>query len=42
MSARASGVTQLLKAWSDGDDRALDALLPLVEGELRRLARCHI
>jgi RNA polymerase sigma-70 factor (ECF subfamily) len=42
MSARASGVTQLLKAWSDGDDRALDALLPLVEGELRRLARGYM
>ena len=35
MSGRASDVTQLLKAWNDG---ALEALLPLVEAELRRLA----
>src|SRR5947199_3474092 len=32
-------VTQLLRAWSDGDETALERLLPLVEGELRRLAR---
>jgi RNA polymerase sigma-70 factor (ECF subfamily) len=31
-------VTQLLNAWSDGDRSALDRLLPLVEGELHRLA----
>lgn len=35
-------VTQLLRAWHDGDDRALDALIPLVEAELRRLARAHM
>jgi RNA polymerase sigma-70 factor, ECF subfamily len=32
-------VTQLLRAWSDGDQTALDRLVPLVESELRRLAR---
>jgi RNA polymerase sigma-70 factor (ECF subfamily) len=32
-------VTQLLRAWSDGDKTALDQLVPLVESELRRLAR---
>ena len=32
-------VTQLLRAWSDGDKTALDELVPLVESELRRLAR---
>ena len=32
-------VTELLVAWSDGDLTALDRLIPLVEGELRRLAR---
>jgi DNA-directed RNA polymerase specialized sigma24 family protein len=32
-------VTQLLRAWSDGDRTALDRLVPLVESELRRLAR---
>jgi RNA polymerase sigma factor (TIGR02999 family) len=31
-------VTQLLRAWTGGSDQALEALLPLVEGELRRLA----
>jgi RNA polymerase sigma-70 factor (ECF subfamily) len=35
-------VTALLKAWSDGDQTALDALLPLVEQELRRLARHYM
>lgn len=34
-------VTQLLKAWRSGDDRALDRLIPVVENELHRLAhRC--
>ena len=32
-------VTGLLVAWSDGDSAALDALLPVVYGELRRQAR---
>ena len=35
-------VTQLLRAWSDGDERALEQLLPLVEAELRRLARTYM
>lgn len=35
-------VTELLRAWSDGDDSALDQLLPLVEGELRRLAQGYM
>src|SRR5450755_488478 len=34
-------VTQLLKAWGAGDDRALAQLTPVVENELHRLAhRC--
>ena len=34
-------VTQLLKAWSQGDDVALEQLTPVVENELRRMAhRC--
>ena len=34
-------VTQLLKAWSEGDDVALEQLTPVVENELRRIAhRC--
>jgi RNA polymerase sigma factor (TIGR02999 family) len=32
------GVTQLLSEWQGGDDRALEQLMPLVYGELRRLA----
>jgi RNA polymerase sigma factor (TIGR02999 family) len=35
-------VTTLLRRWSDGDERALDELLPLVEAELRRLARLYM
>jgi RNA polymerase sigma-70 factor (ECF subfamily) len=38
-----AGVTQLLKAWSEGDDVALKQLTPVVENELRRIAhRCMI
>jgi hypothetical protein len=34
-------VTQLLKAWSTGDENALRQLTPIVEHELHRLAhRC--
>ena len=33
------GITELLIQWSDGDKTALDKLMPLVERELRRLAR---
>lgn len=32
-------ITQLLRSWSDGDDGALDRLVPLVYDELRRMAR---
>ena len=35
-------VTQLLVAWSDGDEAALDRLAPLVNGELHRLARRYM
>ena len=35
-------VTELLHAWSDGDAGALERLLPLVEAELRRLARGYM
>src|SRR5215208_1728555 len=35
-------VTVLLRAWSHGDESALDRLLPLVETELRRLARGYM
>lgn len=35
-------VTQLLHQWRAGDAKALDALLPIVYGELRRLARRYM
>ncbi len=35
-------VTQLLVAWSEGDESALDRLIPLVNEELRRLAHHYI
>lgn len=37
-----SDVTALLRRWSDGDAAALDALLPAVHDELRRLARSYM
>ena len=39
---QAGAVTELLQAWSDGDDAALEQLLPLVEAELKRLARAYM
>jgi RNA polymerase sigma factor (TIGR02999 family) len=35
-------VTELLLAWGQGDQTALEQLMPLVHGELRRLARRHM
>lgn len=35
-------VTQLLVAWSDGNQSALDELVPLVQAELQRLARRYL
>jgi RNA polymerase sigma factor (TIGR02999 family) len=35
-------VTQLLREWGDGNDDALEQLTPLVEAELRRLARGYM
>lgn len=35
-------VTQLLRAWSDGDSRALDKLTPFVYQELHRAAHRHM
>ena len=36
------GVTQLLVAWSNGNESALDQLIPLVYQELRRLAHRYM
>ena len=35
-------VTELLQAWRQGDDQALEALAPRVQKELHRLARRHM
>ncbi len=40
--ARPAAITELLRAWSDGDSGAYEALVPLVEGELHRLARSYM
>lgn len=42
MSTEGGTVTKLLRAWSDGDAGALEQLVPLVETELRRLARAYM
>jgi RNA polymerase sigma-70 factor, ECF subfamily len=42
MAALPNEVTQLLINWSNGDDAALDELIPLVQAELRRLARHYM
>lgn len=38
----AESVTQLLVKWGDGDQQALDKLMPLVYSELRRLASNYL
>ncbi|HXE14512.1 MAG TPA: sigma-70 family RNA polymerase sigma factor [Bryobacteraceae bacterium] len=35
-------ITQLLNAWQQGDQSALERLAPVVESELRRLARIYL
>ena len=42
MTASSNEVTQLLVAWGNGDQTALDQLMPLVYSELHRLAHRHI
>jgi RNA polymerase sigma-70 factor (ECF subfamily) len=37
-----SDVTRLLKAWGEGDSKALERLMPIVYGELRRVAARHL
>jgi RNA polymerase sigma factor (TIGR02999 family) len=37
-----TSVTHMLNAWSQGDDRALDSLVPLVYNDLRHMARRHL
>jgi RNA polymerase sigma-70 factor (ECF subfamily) len=35
-------ITDLLKAWSEGDSQALEKLLPLVDDELRKIAHAYL
>src|ERR1700726_4364379 len=42
MSPSTKDATPLLHAWTQGQDAALEELLPLVHQELRRLARRHM
>jgi hypothetical protein len=37
-----SEVTQLLRAWSDGDSAALESLMPHVYRELHKIARRYM
>src|SRR3989454_11800965 len=39
---RPQGITQLLERWSQGDEEALDQLMPLVYDELHRLAGAYL
>jgi len=41
-SASRAEVTEMLQAWSDGDQAALEKLMPLVYAELHRLARRYM
>src|SRR5690349_13610214 len=40
--SRTHEITDLLKAWSDGDPEALNKLIPLVDHELRRIAHAYM
>src|SRR5437870_12682698 len=42
MTASPKGVTQLLVAWSEGDEAARDQLMPLVYAELHRMANRYM
>jgi len=42
MEASSQQVSHLLQRWSDGDSEALGQLMPLVYGELRRMARRYM
>jgi RNA polymerase sigma factor (TIGR02999 family) len=40
--AQSGEITQLLVAWSHGEETALEMLTPIIYGELRRLAQCYM
>ena len=35
-------ITELLRAWKEGDSKALENLVPLIDHELRRLAHFYM
>ena len=35
-------ITELLQAWSNGDSQALEKLMPLVDGELKKIAHAYM
>src|SRR5215469_17256975 len=41
-SSSSSEVSQLLQRWNDGDETALEKLMPLVYNELHRMARYYM
>jgi len=41
-AASPQDVTQLLAAWSEGDEAALEQLVPIIQAELRRLATHYL
>ncbi len=41
-SPQVSGVTGLLVAWGEGDRDALERLTPMVDAELRRIAKVYL
>ena len=42
MSSNDQDVTELLRGWSQGDQRALTELMPIIYDELRRLAHSYL
>lgn len=42
MTKPANEITRLLQAWNEGDERALDKLMPLVDGELKKIAHNYM
>jgi RNA polymerase sigma factor (TIGR02999 family) len=42
MQPRGEQITQLLQSWNRGDQGAIEKLVPLVYGELHRLARRYM
>ena len=41
-SGSSEAITQLLKRWNEGDEKALNQLMPLVYDELHRIAQNYL